>query len=454
MRCNEFGVHQGHSADVVDISKIAATKKEKESATVAEVKAVLPILQDCRNLISQRIRSVNDQAENVSAKISKKVEKVIEEIKLEEQDLLRRVDEARWQRLKRLESSDNELKEVMEKGSQAVALVTADSFSELTDAEYLQMSGTLIAPMSQAVRAEDKNHVRDNGPAVIFRPSNPRLNPALGDLLEVRKEWLSVVAQKEIVEVGSQFQADVLVSGDVKPHLSDQDVAVKCFRKEGHKLIHVPARVTQFDRPATAPGFFSFRLAREKILTIKCTPTTVGDYYIYPKLLGRRCSATRITVLSQEQLLYEPLATRFAADRYSKGHIRLHDEGRTAYCFQNHVGFAVGNAAHDKGVQAGWFKLGGVSSKQRWDMTLGVVSSGAVGFWPHLTLDRSILQGFSSVDSSWKDHDVVHLELDCDKRTLTATNKRSGDRTTMVVHGLPVSLAFHAMAIGQAVTIL
>ena len=452
-RCNEFGVHHGHSADVVDISEIAATKKEKEKATILEVKNVLLFLQARRGIFSEVIQKVNDYAENLSATISKTTKKVIEEIKLEEQNLLHRVDKARWQRLKLLERDDNELKEVIEKGSQAVAFMAADSFSELTDAEYVQMSSTLIAPMSQAVRAKEQSRHSCSdikGPAVTFRPSNPRPGSVLGDLLDVNRGLFSVFTQQHIIKVGSQFQADVLISRGVKPHLADQDVGVTCYRNEDGRLIRVPAQVTPFDQPATTSGCSEFP-THEKIFTIECTPTTGGDYYIYPKLQGIRCSARRFTVWTEEQLLHQPLATRFATDRYSKGHIRLHDDGHTAYCFQNHVGCAVGDEAHDKGVHTGRFKLRGGTHQQR--MTLGVVSLAAVGFWPNLTQDRSIVRGFSWV---WEDDDVLHLELDCDKCILTATHERSGDKKNKKVnaHGFPVSFAFHASVIGQAVTIL
>ena len=97
------------------------------------------------------VQEINDHAECVSSNVTKSAERAIKEIRQAEKTLLDRVDEARWKRLKPLDSFEQNMKEAMEKSSRALAMMKEDGFSKLTDMEQLQMRNVLNAAMLQAL---------------------------------------------------------------------------------------------------------------------------------------------------------------------------------------------------------------------------------------------------------------------------------------------------------------
>ena len=489
VRCNEFGSHDSHSDQVVDISAAASRWMKDREVTMQAVIDAIPVLEVRRENTLSVVQEINNHAECVSSDVTKSAERAIQEIRQAEKTLLDRVDEARWKRLKPLDSYEQNMKEAMEKSSRALAMMKEDSFSKLTDTEQLQMRNVLNAAMLQALQAQNQTPVCDGGPALVFDSSKAKI--VHGELRQVKPTTFSVTLQEKAIKAGSQLEATVHAETRTKMHGSMSGL---CVRESGGAPVRVPVQIRASQEPATVQcravplgsgvfplstgtsvlplishgGGFSFGsqdLFQGKICKLECTPKSSGRYSFCVRMMGMQCPGSPINFHVQV-----PLAQRFSADKCSKAGIRLEDEQQTACCHGD-PGYAVGDAIHNKGAQcSARFRVGGLNDSAD-VMTLGVMSSAEVADRLNLKPDEydQSMQGFTSAGSNtdcrgetsslsrqqrWKNGDVIRLELDGEKGTLTGTHERTGRRHTIDMNDFPVAFAFFAKAVGQKVTIV
>ena len=176
-RCHDLGAHASRGEDAVSglqcstggehhklVSVEEAAQACQQNLTVCsrEGSAAGKSLSGCLDIVKETIDGVNENAEHLSAQINETVEKLVQLVKDQGQDLLDRVDDWRWKRLKRLEDQAEKLKTVIE-----AATLAAKRTDELYTSEYDLLKAS---PWLQAILDETTQlSVEDNHPVVTGR---------------------------------------------------------------------------------------------------------------------------------------------------------------------------------------------------------------------------------------------------------------------------------------------
>ena len=153
--CAGLAAHAGHTVTSVSSAIDGQTSEMKRLSEHVE-QTVAPELKRRLSAVQASKEKVNARVEEMSATVTRSVQKVIDKIKEEEGKLLEDIDKARWAELIELEKTEIALKDLIAVSERAVGLTSASATRSLSDMELLQVASSAAPRLAEMTGEAEK----------------------------------------------------------------------------------------------------------------------------------------------------------------------------------------------------------------------------------------------------------------------------------------------------------
>ena len=380
---------------------------------------IIQAIKDMDTAISQ----LHDRTEAVSEEVVEYFASVSKLLKAREAAILEKLDQLRSAKLLPLEQQ----KQRLEKSVSSHEIVSLLLTSCHDDCDLIRMAGWLEEAASEAIKSASsdlKLRVMSN---LVFRDENADILSAaiarVGDVMDTADidPSQSSVECPSSIRLGEELVMTVTaVTNSGQAVISDDDI-----------MTSLQVKVTSSDNEAvscvTSPGDGGGKFIA------KYTPTEYGQYRITVKFGESHFSGSPADMMVVKEIVFDPSPGR----RHTA--IQLSNNNMTARTSGGNFVSVCGSDVYRSGVINIRIRLDHILNGRvflfmcnsptpvldNWNQQ----NNTAFGWFGGDTDTRNY-RG-TTLGQQWKDGDVIHLSLDCDRHTLTGRHERTGTTQTL-----------------------